>query len=68
MKLSGALTLSPYVLGGYSHGLVSDGSGDGGGPFVKGGVRLAFALSPLFSLGVDASYRWDEQVWEAASG
>lgn len=63
IQLSGAISLSPYILGGYSYGVVSDGSGQGGGAFLKGGVRFAYALSSLFSLGLDASYRWDFGSW-----
>jgi hypothetical protein len=57
------LRLSPYILGGYTYGMISNGSGQGGGPFVKGGVELALLLNQLLSLGLDASYRWDIGSW-----
>jgi tetratricopeptide (TPR) repeat protein len=63
LQLSEAITLAPYLLGGYSYGVISDGSGQGGGPFLKGGVQFAYALSSLFNLGADLSYRWDFGSW-----
>jgi tetratricopeptide (TPR) repeat protein len=57
------LRLSPYLLGGYTYGTISDGSGQGGGPFVKAGCELAWLLGPLASLGLDVSYRWDIGAW-----
>jgi len=63
LRLTDAIGLAPYLLGGYSYGVISDGSGQGGGPFLKGGVQLVYQLSPIFSLGMDASYRWDFGSW-----
>lgn len=62
-QLSPAIRLSPYAMGGYTYGMISDGSGQGGGPFVKGGVQVTYALSKLLSIGLDASYRWDIGSW-----
>lgn len=59
LKLLPSLHISPYIVGGYSYGMITDGSGQGGAPFVKGGVELAWALSQLMSLGLDASYTWE---------
>jgi hypothetical protein len=63
LQLSTSLSFSPYLAGGYTYGLISDGYGQGGGPFVKGGANLAYALGPLISLGLDLSYRWDFGAW-----
>ena len=63
VQLTDTIGLSPYLLGGYSYGVISDGSGQGGGPFVKGGLQLAYALTPVFSIGADLSYRWDAGAW-----
>lgn len=57
------LRLAPYLLGGYTYGIITDGSGQGGGPFVKGGVELTWSFNPILSLGLDTSYRWDIGAW-----
>jgi len=63
IRLPPFLQLTPYVLGGYTYGFLSDGSGQGGGPFVKGGLELSAALGSIMNLGLDASYRWDINAW-----
>jgi hypothetical protein len=62
-RLAPSLRLSPYLLGGYTYGFISDGSGQGGGLFVKGGLELSLLLGQVMSLGLDASYRWDIGAW-----
>jgi tetratricopeptide (TPR) repeat protein len=63
VRLTDAIGLAPYLLGGYSYGVISDGSGQGGGAFVRGGLQLEYRLGPLFVLGADLSYRWDFGSW-----
>ena len=58
-----SLRLSPYILGGFVYGFLSDGSGSRGGASVKGGAELAYRLNDRVSFGLDASYRWDIGAW-----
>ncbi len=62
-QLTPSLSLSPYVLGGYTYGFISDGSGQGGGPFAKGGLELVASLGDRYGIGLDTSYRWDIGAW-----
>jgi hypothetical protein len=63
LQLSPSLSIAPYLSGGYTYGLISGGYGQGGGPFIKAGGELAYALGPVISLGLDLSYRWDIGAW-----
>ena len=63
IQVTPTFRISPYLLGGYSYGFISDGSGQGGQAYVKGGLALALALGDVVSLGLDTSYRWDIGAW-----
>jgi hypothetical protein len=63
LRLAPWLSISPYLVGGYTYGFVSGGAGQGGGPFAKAGVELAVWPGQTVGLGLDASYRWDIGAW-----
>ncbi len=51
------LTMSAYSTGGYYYGILTDGSGAGGGNiYIQGGLSAYYSFLPSFSLGLDVHY------------
>jgi hypothetical protein len=63
LRIAGPFSITPQVLGGYEYGFLSDGSVQGGDPFVKGGLALDFRLWQGIDIGLDAAYRYDFDEW-----
>ncbi len=63
------LKVSPYGMGGYYYGFITDGTGRGGGNFfLSGGLSISYYFSKFFSLGFDSYYLYNHALYTGIGG